>query len=41
MKQLKEGLLPDRVTLNPNRDYIFQQDGAPSHTSKATSRFIK
>jgi len=39
MKLLKEGLLSDYETLYPNRDCIFEQDGAPSHTSKATQSY--
>jgi len=43
MKLLKEGLLPDCVTLHyiyPNRDCIFQQDVALSCTSKATQSYL-
>jgi len=40
MKLLKEGLLSDCVALYSNRDYIFQQHGASSHTSKATQSYL-
>jgi len=40
MKLLKEKLLPDCITLYPNRHCIFQQDGAPSHSSKATQSYL-
>ena len=33
---LDNGLLPDCRHMYPNNDYIFQQDGAPSHTSRVT-----
>jgi len=33
---LDNGLLPDCRRMYPNNDYIFQQDGAPSHTSRVT-----
>ncbi len=36
MNLLDEGLLPDCRRLYPNTINIFQQDGAPSHTSNAT-----
>ena len=36
-KNLPEiGLLPDCRRLYPNGDWVFQQDGAPAHTSKIT-----
>ena len=33
-------LIPDRNALSPNEDYIFQQDGARSHTPKYTMRYV-
>ena len=33
-------LIPDMNALSPNEDYIFQQDGARSHTSKYTMRYL-
>jgi len=35
MKLLKEELHPDCVILYPSRNCSFQQNGVPSHTSKA------
>ena len=37
---LEEGLLPDCRRLYPNEDFIFQQDGAPSHTSRVTQAYL-
>ena len=33
-------LLPEMAALSPNEDFIFQQDGARSHTSKYTLRYL-
>ena len=33
-------LIPDMNALSPNEDYIFQQDGARSHTSKYAMRYL-
>ena len=40
MKLLDEGLLPDCRRMYPNEDYVFQQDGATSHTSRATQSYL-
>jgi len=40
MKLLEDGLLPDCRRLYPNNDYVFQQDGAASHTSNATQSYL-
>ena len=37
---LEIGLLPDCRRLYPNGDWVFQQDGAPAHTSKTTQEYI-
>ena len=37
---LEIGLLPDCRRLYPNGDWVFQQDGAPSHTSKTTQEYL-
>ena len=37
---LEIGLLPDCRRLYPNGDWIFQQDGAPAHTSKTTQEYL-
>ena len=34
IKLLDNNLLPDCCTLYPDNDFIFQQDGAPSHPSR-------
>ena len=36
IKLLDDNLLPDCRTLYPDNDFIFQQDGAPSHTGRIT-----
>ena len=36
IKLLDDNLLSDCRTLYPDNDFIFQQDGAPSHTSRIT-----
>lgn len=41
IKLLDEGLLPDCRRLYPNDDYIFQQDGATSHTSRKTQQHLE
>ena len=41
MKLLREGLLPDCRKLYPQGDYVFQQDGAPSHTSHMSQAFLE
>lgn len=41
IKLLDEGLLPDCRKLYPNDDFIFQQDGATSHTSRATQSYLE
>ena len=37
---LEIGLLPDCRRLYPNGNWIFQQDGAPAHTSKTTQEYL-
>ena len=37
---LHKHLLPDRRTLYPQNNYVFQQDGAPSHTSRASPDYL-
>ena len=37
---LEIGLLPDCRRLYPNADWVFQQDGAPAHTSKTTQEYL-
>ena len=37
---LHEHLLPDCGTLYPRNDYVFQQDGALSHTSRASQDYL-
>jgi len=41
MQLLGDGLLPDCRRLYPNNDYIFQQDGATSHTSRVTQEYLE
>ena len=41
IKLLDDGLLPDCRRLYPENDFIFQQDGAPSHTSNATQSHLE
>lgn len=41
MKLLEEGLLPDCRRLYPNEGFIFQQDGATSHTSRVTQSYLE
>lgn len=41
MELLDNGLLPDCRRLYPLNDYIFHQDGAPSHTSKITQAHLE
>ena len=38
---LENKLLPDCRRMYPNNDYVFQQDGATSHTSNATQRYLE
>ena len=38
---LKSGLLPDCRRLYPNGNFVFQQDGASSHTSKSTQDYLE
>ena len=40
IKLLDDNLLPDCRTLYPDNDFIFQQDGAPSHTSRITQEHL-
>ena len=40
IKVLDDNLLPDCRTLYPDNDFIFQQDGAPSHTSRITQEHL-
>ena len=40
IKLLDNNLLPDCGTLYPDNDFIFQQDGAPSHTSRITQEHL-
>ena len=40
IKLLDDGLLPDCRRLYPENEFIFQQDGAPSHTSNATQTHL-
>ena len=37
---LEIGLLTDCHRLYPNGDWVFQQDGAPAHTSKTTQEYL-
>ena len=37
---LEIGLLPDCRWLYPNGNWVFQQDGAPAHTSKTTQEYL-
>ena len=37
---LEIGLLPDCRRLYSNGDWVFQQDGAPAHTSKTTQEYL-
>lgn len=37
---LATGLIPDCHRIFHNNNYIFQQDGAPSHTAKSTINFL-
>ena len=37
---LEIGLLPHCHRLYPNGDWVFQQDGAPAHTSKTTQEYL-
>ena len=37
---LEIGLLPYCRRLYPNGDWVFQQDGAPAHTSKTTQEYL-
>ena len=41
MELLEGGLLPDCRDLYPEDDYVFQQDGAPSHNSNATQNYLE
>ena len=41
MKLLNEGLILDCRRIYPNEDYVFQQDGATSHTSHATQSYLE
>lgn len=41
IKLLRENLLPDCRRLYPGDNYIFQQDGAPSHTSKVSQEYLE
>ena len=40
IKLLDDNLLPDCRTLYPDNNFIFQQDGAPSHTSRITQEHL-
>ena len=40
IKLLDKNLLPDCRTLYPDNDFIFQQDGSPSHTSRITQEHL-
>ena len=40
IKLLDENLLQDSRTLYQDNDFIFQQDGAPSHTSRITQKHL-
>ena len=40
IKLLDGNLLPDCCTLYPDNDFIFQQDEAPSHTSRITQEHL-
>ena len=41
IKLLDDNLLPDCRTLYPDNDFIFQQYGAPSHTSRITQEHLE
>jgi hypothetical protein len=38
---LRQGLIPDCLHLFPDRNFIFQQDSAPSHTARLTVNFLQ
>ena len=38
---LRDRLLPDINNIYPNNDFILQQDGATSHTSRLTQQFLE
>ena len=40
IKLLDDNLLPDCRTLYPDNDFVFQQDGVPSHTSRITQEHL-
>ena len=40
IKLLDDNLLPDCHMLYPDNDFIFQQDRAPSHTSRITQEHL-
>ena len=40
MKLLDDNLLPDCRTLDPDNDFVFQQDGAWSRTSRITQEHL-
>ena len=39
-KLLEKGLLPDCCHLYPDGNFVFQQDGATSHTSRTTQAYL-
>ena len=41
MKLLDEGLLSDCRRMYPNEVYVFQQDGATSHISRAIQSYLE
>ena len=40
IKLMDDNLLPDRCTLYPDNDFMVQEDGVPSHTSKITQEHL-
>ena len=40
IKLFDDNLLPDCRMLHPDNDFIFQQDGAPPHTSRLTREHL-
>ena len=41
MKLLNEGLLPNCCRMYPNEDYVFQQERATLHTSRAIQSYLE
>ena len=41
LEMVKSGYLPDMTMIARGDDFVFMQDGAPSHTSKKTMTWLK